>query len=66
MDDKDVENVIVYKKIECPRCGSDNVLVYHTETETKLKLRIRRHKCQDCQNTFKSIETLKIDSPQSH
>jgi len=66
MADKDVEDVIEYKKIKCPRCNSDKVLIYHTEAETENNLRIRRHKCQNCQTTFKSVETLKIDLPRLH
>ena len=41
---------VIWYKIKCPVCGSENVPVYHTARP------IRYHKCEDCGHTFKSIE----------
>jgi len=47
------EDVVIYTKVRCPKCGSDKCPVYDSS-----HLPIRYHKCSDpnCGYTFKSIE----------
>ncbi len=39
----------------CPKCGSDNC--YTIDSRQKSIYRNRRHRCQDCGELFKTIET---------
>lgn len=45
------DQVVRYKKLRCPKCGSTNVPVYSSRD-----IPIRHHKCANCGHTFKSIE----------
>lgn len=44
---------VPYVTVTCPKCGSDQVRV------TSTRRPIRRHKCRECQHTFKSVEARK-------
>jgi len=46
------DDVVIYTKIRCPKCGSEKCPVYDSS-----HLPIRYHKCE-CGNTFKSVEKV--------
>jgi ribosomal protein S27E len=45
-----IPETVYYKKVRCPKCGSDDCPVYSSEPP------IRYHKCKICGYNFKSIE----------
>lgn len=54
---KPKDEIIYYIKLRCPKCGSDQVPVQHTNPEIDGNT-IRYHRCSDCGHTFKSIEEI--------
>ena len=45
-------NGVVYQRVKCPTCDSKNTVV-----TSKHSNRIRYHKCSDCGQNFKSVES---------
>lgn len=43
--------VVYYQRVKCPGCGSKDCPVYSSDD-----LPIRRHRCKNCDLTFKSVE----------
>lgn len=54
---KDQDKVVRYTRLRCPKCGSSQVPVQHTNSEVN-GIIVRRHKCLGCDLTFKSIESI--------
>ena len=51
------DQVVRYVRPRCPKCGSSQVPVQHTNPEVN-GIIVRRHKCLGCDLTFKSIECI--------
>ena len=49
------DQMVRYIRLRCPKCGSVQVPVQHTNPEVDSKI-IRHHKCLGCGRTFKSVE----------
>jgi len=54
---KDQDQLVRFIRVRCPKCDGIQVPVEHTNPEIDGKI-IRRHKCLDCNHTFKSIECI--------
>jgi len=49
--------VTTFKKTECPYCQSLKTAVYHTEQMGVI--RVRYHKCNECNAIFQSHQTVR-------
>jgi len=49
------DEAVRYVRLRCPKCGSTNVPVQHTNPNVGGNI-VRHHKCSDCGNRFKSVE----------
>ena len=56
----DADQVVRYIRLRCPKCGSTNVLVKHTNPEVAGNI-VRHHRCSDCGNRFKSVEVKIVE-----
>ena len=52
---KDQDQLVRFIRLRCPKCGSVQVPVQHTNPEIDGNI-VRHHKCSNCGRTFKSIE----------
>lgn len=51
------DQLVRYIKPRCPKCGSVQAPVQHTNPEVDGNI-VRHHKCLECGRTFKSIEKI--------
>lgn len=52
-------NTVIYTRPSCPKCGSFDVSIVTTRPPMSgNSLRVRYHKCKDCEHSFKSVERI--------
>lgn len=54
---------VIFQRIRCTHCASDDVYVTRTGDKVTSGFRTRYHKCRACDATFTSLEPVSADNP---